>query len=118
MKKSMILILAALTVLMLAACGGEAKEVSQTPEAVILDISPESRSILVEDVENERIFSGGTWVDCEEAPVYREGDSASEISFLDLEPGDRIRLSLSEKARKALGKGETEISALQVEILN
>ena len=118
MKKMIALLLTAVCLVSLAACGAEEKEVPPQMEAMIVDTDPDNRSITVEDLPGaERIFGRKTLVDCEDAPVYHEGDTGAEISFLDLETGDRIRLTLGDKARKDLGKGKTEISALQVEIL-
>ena len=118
MKKMAVLLLAAVCVMALAGCGSQGKDVAPQLDALILDTDPENRIITVEDVPEQRVFGRSTRVDCGEAPVYHEGDTVSEISFLDLEPGDRIRITFNEKAQKALSKGKREVSALQVEILN
>ena len=118
MKKLIVLLLAAVCVISLAGCGSQEKEVAPQMEALIVDTDPDNRIITVADAGEQRIFGKDTLVDCEEAPVYREGDTVSEISFLDLEPGDRIRITFDEKAQKALSKGKKEVSAQQVEILN
>ena len=117
MKKSIAFLLAALLILGLAACGQEeAAPIDTKLTAVIMDVDPDNRSLKVRDPGSGEIFGDYTMIDCREAPVRPAGSLNEEISFLDLQPGDRVQLSFSEKAREALQNGERTVPALQIEV--
>ena len=123
MKKITALLLALILTLALGACGSDpihqeekiSREVGPESFAVLVEVDPNTRSFTIRDAGQEEVWGDGlVTIDCLEAPVYEEDNVAEEFSFLDLEPGDKVKLFLGEKARKALQKGETTAIADKV----
>ena len=117
MKKITAAALALLLLLSLAACGREQKQVGFEHYAIIIDVDPDNRTLLVRDPGDEKIFGKKTTIDCTEAPVRPRGSDSQELSFLDLEPGDRILLTFGDEGRKTLSKGKPMAKAATIRLV-
>ena len=116
MKKITAAALALVLLLTLAACGREQKQVGPENYAILIEVDPENRTLLVRDPGDEKVFGKKTTIDCTEAPVRPMGTDAQELSFLDLEPGDRVLLTFGEEGIKSLSRGESTAKALTVQV--
>ena len=114
MKKAIALVLLLTLTLSLGACGKPEKEVPEKIPALLVEVDPENRYLSCEPAQ-EGVFRSGLTIDCSEAPVYQQNQT-EEMSFLDLEPGDRVVLTFDEAGRKDIGKNEDPVRAVRVDV--